>query len=162
MERCPCGRERPYDECCGPYVRGEAIPETAEDLMRSRYTAYAKEEVEYLLETHDPARLTSKDKGAIARAAASTKWHELKVLRTEGGGPNDEHGKVLFEAKYTVNGRPAALRELSVFRRIEGRWFYVTDEKETGQTVKREGPKTGRNEPCPCGSGKKYKQCHGR
>ena len=30
------------------------------------------------------------------------------------------------------------------------------------QTVRREGPKVGRNDPCPCGSGKKYKQCHGK
>ena len=29
------------------------------------------------------------------------------------------------------------------------------------QTVRREGPKVGRNDPCPCGSGKKYKKCHG-
>ena len=30
------------------------------------------------------------------------------------------------------------------------------------QPVLREGPKIGRNDPCPCGSGKKYKQCHGQ
>jgi uncharacterized protein YecA (UPF0149 family) len=28
-------------------------------------------------------------------------------------------------------------------------------------TIKREGPKIGRNDPCHCGSGKKYKKCHG-
>ena len=38
----------------------------------------------------------------------------------------------------------------------------VEEEQETQQTYKREQPKVGRNDPCPCGSGKKYKQCHGK
>ncbi|MDT8410536.1 MAG: SEC-C metal-binding domain-containing protein, partial [Wenzhouxiangellaceae bacterium] len=33
---------------------------------------------------------------------------------------------------------------------------------QAGQTFVRDGRKVGRNEPCPCGSGKKYKQCHGK
>jgi preprotein translocase subunit SecA len=35
-------------------------------------------------------------------------------------------------------------------------------QSEQIETFKREAPKVGRNEPCPCGSGKKYKQCHGK
>jgi preprotein translocase subunit SecA len=36
------------------------------------------------------------------------------------------------------------------------------DSAEKPETVVRGAPKVGRNDPCPCGSGKKYKQCHGK
>lgn len=162
MERCACGRERPEADCCGAFLEGRATPATAEDLMRSRYTAYARGQVDYLVATHDPATLTKEGRQAIARAAASTKWQMLNVLGTERGGPEDEEGLVRFEARYTVGGRAHMLRELSRFRRIEGRWFYVDEVVDKPLTVKREGPKVGRNDPCPCGSGRKHKQCCGK
>jgi SEC-C motif-containing protein len=159
-ERCPCGRARPFAACCEPYITGRALPPTAEDLMRSRYAAYATGAVDYLWETHDPARRGGVDKAAIARAAAGTRWHELKVLGAERGGPGDDEGTVLFEARYTLGPRPATLRENAEFRRVDGRWVYVGETKEP--PVRRAAPKVGRNDPCPCGSGRKYKQCCGR
>jgi len=156
---CPCGAGRPFDACCGPYLRGDAEAPTAETLMRSRYTAYARADIDYIERTSSAEvrrGFSRRDATAWANAATFT---QLEVLAAERGEAGDDEGVVDFAATYDEAGRTRVLRERSRFVREEGAWRYAGGSK--GETVKREAPKVGRNDPCPCGSGKKFKKCCG-
>lgn len=160
METCPCGSGRPYDDCCGPFISGMAKPSTAEALMRSRYAAYATKAIDYIVATC----LRDQDHGidieATRRWSERSDWLGLKILGTEGGGPGDEDGMVEFRATYVQGGLRETHHEKASFVRRDGAWLFA-DGEVIPETVVREGPKVGRNDPCPCGSGKKYKKCHG-
>ncbi|GAB6042316.1 YchJ family protein [Endothiovibrio diazotrophicus] len=151
---CPCGSGKGFAECCGPYLAGEAVAATAETLMRSRFTAYAREAFDYLKESWHPA---TRPPELRAGDGAKVEWTTLEVVDTAAGGEGDEIGEVEFIAHYLLDGKPSRIRERSQFVRQDGRWYYV-DGREPPQ---RNAPKVGRNEPCPCGSGKKYKKCCG-
>ena len=159
---CPCGKGPSVDECCGPYIDVTKAPETAEALMRSRYTAYALGKIDHLVATHDPETAGDLDPVDMARWANEATWQGIEVLATEAGGPQDETGVVEFVARFSLDGEDRELHERSVFRRIEGNWFYVGDEEVKQMPIVRSTPKVGRNAPCPCGSGKKFKKCCGR
>jgi len=122
---CPCGSGAPPDLCCGPYLRGDAVPQTAEALMRSRYTAYVREDIAYLKATLWPRYQPSFDGPGTARWAAESHWTGLKVLETDKGREDDRDGTVLFEARYLAGGNLTVHREKSRFRRKAGRWYYV-------------------------------------
>jgi SEC-C motif domain protein len=160
MENCPCGSDRPYQDCCGPYISGKAKPATAEALMRSRYTAYANKAIDYIVDTC----LRDEDHGidieATKRWSEKSTWLGLKILKTEKGGPSDEDGMVEFKATYVLDGLRENHHEKAAFVKREGAWLFAEGEV-IPETVVREGPKVGRNDPCPCGSGKKYKKCCG-
>src|SRR5205085_557640 len=96
--RCPCGRSRDYRACCGPYVNGWEQPETAEDLMRSRYAAYAMGEIDYLVATQDPEHPV--DREAIERWAHDAEFLGLEIVGIHAGGPSDETGVVEFLARF--------------------------------------------------------------
>jgi len=121
--------------------------------MRSRYTAYATGNADYLFKTYHPSQRTFEDRMALAKSVKNTRWTSLTVLKTQKGQPADETGIVEFVAVYR-DPEPGQLHEKSRFQRQNGRWFYVT-----GQLLPPLRPK--RNEPCWCGSGKKFKLCHG-
>ena len=99
------------------------------------------------------------DRDAIATWSRDTEWQGLEIVATEAGGETDDTGIVEFIARGSTNGRVFAQRERSRFRRVDGAWFYV-DGKVGGEPA-RKVPTAGRNDPCPCGSGMKYKRCHG-
>lgn len=128
--------------------------------MRSRYTAYVKQAINYVAETHDPAKPDDFDRAAAQQWSESTEWLSLEIKATEDGKPTDETGVVEFVARFKTNGQELTHHEVSKFRRADEKWYYVD-----GQTVRapliRTGPKLGRNDPCHCGSGKKLKKCHG-
>jgi len=109
-----------YPACCGRYLEGAQAAPTAQALMRSRYTAFARADADYLLRTwaaqHRPARLDLEE---------SVRWQRLVVLDTQAGGPFDDTGVVEFEAWYRQDGRPGHLHEISDFRREGGQWRYV-------------------------------------
>jgi SEC-C motif-containing protein len=155
---CPCGTGDPLDRCCGPLLSGAAAP-TALALMRSRYTAYTRGAIDYLVDTHDESTRGTVDRAAVATWARDTEWLGLDILDTARGGPGDDDGIVEFIARGRNHGAPFAQRERSRFRRHDGRWFYV--DGTTSRAPTRVTAQVGRNEPCPCGSGKKYKRCHG-
>ena len=127
--------------------------------MRSRYTAYAHGDVAYLARTLAPEHRAGFDAADVSAGMRETKWLGLEILATVDGGADDSTGIVEFVARFQTKGQARALHERSRFRRDEqdGGWVYVDGETEV-QPVK----KPGRNEPCPCGSGKKFKQCCGR
>ena len=158
---CPCGKGESLETCCGPYIDGSKIPETAEALMRSRYTAFATGTVDYIIATHDPDRRGDVDEQGAADWSKNSEWLGFELISTENGGPNDDAGVVEFVAKYKIKGVTLTHRERSIFRKHNGRWVFVDGQMVNGPPVKRSEPRVGRNEPCPCGSGKKYKRCHG-
>ena len=154
---CPCGSQENFSDCCEPYLAGEKLPATAEALMRSRYTAYTRLNDAYLLATwHPNTRPKTKHP---SDDGDDTTWTGLSVLRTEQGMPGDKTGVVEFIASCDVGGKPSQLHEISEFQHDGERWFYVNGYDQ--EPFRREAPKVGRNEPCPCGSGKKYKKCCG-
>ena len=153
---CPCGSGLSLGDCCGPLLSGRTLAATAEALMRSRFTAFVRGDRVYLLSSwHGSTRPASLDPDDQPR------WHSLRVLRTEDGGPGDETGLVEFRAEGIAHGRPVQLREVSRFVCEHGCWQYLD-----GRVIPADRPaarvKTGRNDPCPCGSGRKFKKCCGR
>ena len=125
MTTCPCGSGARLDACCGPILVADDAP-TAEALMRSRYTAHVLGQVDYLVDTHDPATRGGLDRAAIARWALGSTWLGLSILATVRGGRDDDDGIVEFEAAYASGGARHVHRERSRFRRCDGRWRYVS------------------------------------
>ncbi|MCH5291743.1 MAG: YchJ family protein [Treponema sp.] len=162
IEMCPCGSGRRYADCCGPVIAGTVKASTAEALMRARYSAYVAHEIDFIINTCEKSEeIAEIDRKATENWSRSSTWHGLKILRTEKGGESDTEGVVEFEATYTQKGIRDVHHETGAFKKVDGEWLYSTGMiKPT--TVVREGRKIGRNEPCPCGSGKKYKQCCGK
>ncbi|MFH2065856.1 MAG: YchJ family protein [Pseudomonadota bacterium] len=162
MENCPCGMEKPYEECCGPFVKGEALPQTPEALMRSRYSAFTKVEVGYILNTVHPDKREQHHEKTIQNWAKNSEWIDLKILNTEKGGPEDTEGQVEFVVQYYQKGKRKTHHELAQFKKLEDKWYFYDGEAPQQEQIVRTSPKVGRNDSCPCNSGKKYKKCCGR
>ena len=172
---CPCGSATELANCCEPFIQGKKLPETAEKLMRSRYTAYTLKDIAYIKKTLAPESQKDFDEKASKEWADKAEWKSLKVMDVKKGTASDTKGTVEFTATYKEAGKTLEHHEVSEFRKNDkGQWLFVdghahTHEEGQGhhhhhhkqETVVREGPKVGRNDPCPCGSGKKYKKCHG-
>ncbi|NDD29854.1 MAG: YchJ family protein [Proteobacteria bacterium] len=159
---CICGLKPSTEECCGRFLKGEARPETAEALMRSRYTAYVNADIDYIMGTHDPTTVHTQERSYAEKWAKEAAWDGLEIVSTEKGGLTDTEGVVEFKARYRINNQPAVHHERSSFRKDGDTWYYVDGDLVKTQTVRREHPKVGRNDPCPCGSGAKYKKCCGK
>jgi SEC-C motif domain protein len=158
---CPCGTGEAYESCCGRFIRGEGLPETAERLMRARYSAYALGEIDYILKTHEPSTAHQVDRKNTELWSKQSQWLGLEIVTTSQGGPEDSAGSVEFVARYKIRGVTVEHRERATFRRENGRWWFVDGQEIKGPPKQRDEPRVGRNDPCPCGSGKKYKKCHG-
>ncbi len=157
---CPCGSEQPYEGCCGVFHSKSAHPHTAEQLMRSRYAAYVRHDIGYLAATHDPERRHEFDILAASQWAKSVDWRRLDILRTERGGQDEQTGMVEFTAWFLSDDTLTCHHEVSDFRRLEdGRWVYVDGIGKSANAIM---SRLKRGAPCPCGSGRKYKVCHGR
>ncbi|MBF2056561.1 MAG: YchJ family protein [Cyanobacterium sp. T60_A2020_053] len=152
---CPCGSQKPLNQCCDVYLQGQLPAPSAEKLMRSRYTAYCLKNIDYLFNTEHPKYRKPNSRAMITATANSLIWRSLTVLNTEGGKSGDEAGIVEFMAVYQEGESLAQLHERSNFIKEKGKWFY-TD----GEILPPIQPK--KNEPCWCNSGKKFKQCHGK
>ena len=127
--------------------------------MRSRYTAFVEKNVEYLLATWDPAHRPAR----LELDKDRTDWLGLTVLRTERGGESDDEGRVEFVARFRLHGQEQALRENSRFRRTAAGWIYIDGDIGDRPTAAATAlPRIGRNDPCPCGSGQKWKRCCGK
>lgn len=160
-DNCPCGLKASFKECCHPYLEKNQKADTAETLMRSRYSAFVTANAEYIYETHDPATRDQVNIDDIKKWSEESVWEGLEILKTEKGNSEDQAGIVDFIAKYSVNGKKTNHHEISTFTFKEGKWYF-TDGKIIQESFRRESPKIGRNDPCLCGSNKKYKKCCGR
>ncbi len=158
---CPCGSGDLYKSCCDPYIAGQENAPTAEKLMRSRYSAFVVHEPQYIFDTHNPSTRDEVDFDEIAAWSTQSIWEGLNILNVEDGGESDDKGVVEFVARYTVGRKGNNHHERSTFDHKEGKWWF-TDGELINDTVRRSAPKVGRNDPCPCGSGKKFKKCCAR
>lgn len=162
MVQCYCGSGTSFSECCQPLIEGKVHAESPEALLRSRYSAFVVENISYIGDTVHPAMKHEFDENGIREWSTNSKWLGLEIVKTEGGAIDDEKGTVHFIAKYENNGKGLEHNEVAEFRKKNDRWYFY-DGKFVGQeTVVRDAPKVGRNDPCPCGSGKKYKKCCGK
>lgn len=159
MNKCPCGSNLTYDECCDPIIQGKKAAATAEQLMRSRYSAYAKGEIQYIFASSYPDTLKEIDEKGTREWAANCEWTNLKIIKTIDGDPQDNEGWVEFVASFKEKGINKEHHELSNFKKKDGVWYFVDGEGVAPKQFIRPTPKTGRNDPCPCGSGKKFKKC---
>ena len=158
-EPCPCGSGASFADCCERVIKGEREPETAEELMRARYSAFAAGEIDFIVaSTHSRTR-GEVDIPYTTEWSKNSTWQGLQIIETKDVDENT--GLVSFEARFSQQGTEQIHREKSVFERENGQWRFVTGDELKNPTVRYETPKPGRNEPCPCGSGKKYKKCCG-
>nr|BFD85741.1 YchJ family protein [Streptomyces sp. Xyl84] len=112
---CPCGLTGPYEKCCGRYHAGAAAP-SAEALMRSRYSAFVRQDTGYLLRTWHP-----RTRPARLDLDPAMRWTGLEILGTTDGSAFHTTGTVTFRASY----RGGSLHERSRFERVDGAWVYV-------------------------------------
>lgn len=151
---CPCNSGQQFNQCCAPYLQGQSCPETAESLMRSRYTAYVQHNAQYLIDTWhltaamDHALLLD----SLENTFNSTQWLGLKIIKSENDPKSSNQAFVEFMAYFSEGDhQQQTLYERSRFQKFEQHWRYVDGVH----------PKVERNTTCPCGSGKKYKKCCG-
>jgi len=149
MHSCPCGSGLDLARCCAPIIAGEPAA-TPEALMRSRYTAFTLAE----------EALASFNRIDIERSLPETTWLGLQVRDVSGGGDGDAVGSVTFSFRYLFKGKEFVQTELARFVRVDGRWLY-NDSDINPKSPPVRVVSVGRNEPCLCGSGKKYKKCCG-
>ena len=161
---CACDSSLSYTDCCRRFHSRQMKPDSAEQLMRSRYSAFSMGSqgvagmCEYLLDTHYPSQRSANELAELQQAFSQDQWIKLKILHCEHGTATDTDGTVEFVAFFRnrhVPDQVHQLHESSNFIREEGQWFYFSGKILPNINIKR-------NEPCWCGSTKKYKLCHGQ
>lgn len=146
---CPCQSSKSYKDCCGCFHTHAQFPETAEQLMRSRYAAYVLKNVPYIVETTVPSQQALLNAQAIEAWAEETQWLGLQILNTES--LTKTQSAVEFHAVFQGEEGEQSHHERSIFVKIDERWYFV-DPTVSLPTMK---------QPCVCGSGKKFKHCCG-
>lgn len=120
MTRCPCLSGLTYDDCCGRLHSGAAAAQSAEQLMRSRFSAFAVGDPDYLLASWHPST-----RPAELELDAERRWYRLDIIATSGGTPFETTGVVEFEAYYRSPEGAGSQHEVSRFVRENGSWLYV-------------------------------------
>lgn len=135
--------------CCRPYIAGAKVPESAEQLMRSRYTAYTQSRIDYIKQTMAKKAAEHFDEADAKQWADSVKWLGLKVENTYTSKKENNIAFVQYFAQYQSGDRKEFIYETSEFHLHEGKWLYVDGIHHA----------ISKNQLCPCGSGKKFKRC---
>lgn len=148
-----------------PVIRGERAAVTAEELMRSRYCAFVTGDIDWIMASHHPETVGEIDRDEVEQWSNGSDWLGLKIRSTRGGGIDDADGEVDFRARYRVNGQVIDHVEHARFERADGAWRFhsVVDRVDEGAQLVpvTAASSVGRNDPCPCGSRRKYKKCCG-
>lgn len=147
--RCPCGSGNLLGHCCGQYHAGANAP-SAESLMRSRYSAYVLGMVDYLVATTLPAQQQALDRDAMSAWSSQSTWLGLEVEGSEVFASHPGHAQVTFVAHWHDAQGKHYHRECSAFVQVSGRWYFLDPTAPL---------KAGRNDPCPCQGGQKFKKC---
>jgi SEC-C motif-containing protein len=161
MTTCPCGTDRSLEECCGPIIGGEPAL-TAEALMRARYTAFVTKQIgDFLRDTLAPEKQGEFNLREVEKSARDAGGLGFVVRAVNEGGVEDQVGTVEYVARFRMRGKVQVHHELATFQRGEdGHWLYANGEVNPKGTPLQVS-KVGRNDPCSCGSGLKYKKCCG-
>ncbi len=152
---CPCGSGKTFGDCCDAIHSGRRPAATAEELMRARFTAHVVHDFAFLHRTYRP---TAHQPFVEETVAPTMQWTRL-VIHSHEPGRNPDTAYVDFSAYGTEAGAEHVLHEKAEFIREAGGWIYTRAVREGPAPFVATTPKPGRNDPCPCGSGKKYKQC---
>ncbi len=160
MNSCPCGSGSDYVACCEPIITGKKPAETAEQLMRARYTAHVKVEVDFLFDSTHPEYRKDYDHEGTKVWSENSEWHGLEIVETALGGSEDKEGEVTFVARFRDKEGLRSHHERGEFKRKRGRWLFTEGTMIKPKPVT--ANKVGRNDPCSCGSGQKYKKCCGK
>ena len=145
-----------YGQCCEPYHSGVKLPATAEELMRSRYSAYVLRNGIYLQDTWEQSGRPK----AIDFSKETIEWLRLEIIDIKKGSLKDTKGVVAFKAYFMQDGAECVMNEISRFTKLNGRWFYLDGIIKSMGKVDLQ-TNQGKNAPCACGSGKKFKRCCG-
>jgi SEC-C motif-containing protein len=129
--------------------------------MRARYSAFVTKQVDFLHQTLHPEHREDHDVAATRRWAETAQWLGLQVVETHSRECRENEAMVEFIATYKEGGIVKPHHEISRFVKVDDEWYYVEGRLVVPKTTTRGQPKVGRNDPCPCGSGKKYKKCCG-
>jgi SEC-C motif-containing protein len=160
MNSCPCGSGKDYVACCEPIIIGKKPAETAEQLMRARYAAHVKVEVDFLFDSTHPEYRKDYDHEGTRVWAENSEWHGLEIVETAQGGSEDKEGEVTFVARFRDKEGLRSHHERGEFKRKRGRWLFTEGTMIKPKPVT--ANKVGRNDPCSCGSGQKHKKCCGK
>jgi SEC-C motif domain protein len=152
---CPCGSGKVFADCCGPLLSGKRLAATAEELMRARFTAHALRDFGFVHRTYLP---TSRQPFLPVPDGPTTEWTRL-VVHSHVPGKTPDIATVEFSAYGKEAGTEQVLHEKAEFVRENGEWIYTRPLREGPAPFREAAQRPGRNDPCPCGSGKKYKHC---
>lgn len=155
---CPCGSGKDYGDCCGPIIAGTVSAPTAEALLRSRYSAFVKRVPDHIERTDAPEIRGDFNRTELEQTMRDCEWLGLKIRRTVESG---DSATIEFVIHFRYNRQNMVQTELSSFRREHDHWLYVSGEISSKQMPYMNEQKIRRNDPCPCGSGKKAKKCCG-
>ncbi len=122
---CYCGNLKPYTDCCEKAHKNIHEAKTAEQLMRSRYSAFVLANGDYLMQSHHTTTRPLKEKKSIVKWAKSVQWIKLDVLETSEGTSTDNEGTVTFNAYYYQNGKVDVIHETSKFVKENKHWSYL-------------------------------------
>jgi SEC-C motif-containing protein len=125
MSNCPCGSNKNNSKCCSIYINGKRKPETPEQLMRSRYTAYTQANIGYIRETMKAPALNNLHPESAKEWAKTVEWLELKIIYTS---IDKAKGYVEFIAYFNEHGKKNCIYEISEFHQLDGQWYYVDGE----------------------------------
>jgi len=159
---CPCGSQKELEQCCLPIIKNRQEAPTAERLMRARYSAFALGEIDFIISSHHSETATGIDRGYIAKWSKESEWNGLEIVKTENGLEADETGRVIFHAFYRRDRESISHSENAFFKKENNSWKFYDSEPLTNAPIVNKDPPIGRNDPCRCGSGKKFKKCCGR
>ncbi len=153
---CPCGSGQSFGLCCSPIIAGAAAA-TPEALMRSRYTAYVIGALDHVAATHAAEVRDDFNRAEAERLSRSCIFQGIDIRKATQSA---DRGQVDFVLRFNRDGKDMIQVELADFRKEHGRWLYAGG-KLSPQVAQRTVQRVGRNDPCPCGSGKKAKKCCG-
>jgi len=153
---CPCGSKKLFTLCCQAIING-GHANTAEQLMRSRYSAYATNNAQYIYDTYSELAQKNQSVADIAQWAKQCKWIKLTIHQSTLAVSKHQTDKVEFSAHYLQKNKLFCLRELSSFIKENGNWRYVDGDIRFHDYQE----KIKANQLCPCGSTKKFKRCCG-
>jgi SEC-C motif-containing protein len=158
-QKCPCTSGKDLEQCCGPLLAGKKKASTAEELLRARYVAFTQGNVDFIMKTHHSRTVHEVKREEIEDWSKNSEWQGLQIARVEDGSPSDEKATIAFCARYMADGKPEEHWEQSYFEKEKGEWRFLDAKGIHVGTYRRTEPKVGRNDDCPCGSGKKFKKC---
>jgi len=161
MSNCPCGSAKDFKDCCAIIHSAPHLAVHAQQIMRARYSAFSLGEVGFIIDTYHSSANAQSERAQITHATQLS-WVKLEIVDAPTFAATDECSYVEFKAWFVEEGKLQCLHERSRFKKERRgqhfQWCYIDGVHSSAQNTAK---KMGRNSPCPCNSGKKFKKCCG-